>query len=188
VNTSMPRRCIVMVALALASSTSVFAQLNTAQSILTLDAPGNDRHYKIIEPNVLQRSTEYPSIAFKSGDVVRFRAGGCVQTGGAGKTWKRYVRPSGPNSDRLYHGMVWIPGVMSNLQFLSTHLDGLEASSSWSRDFVVPSDMPAPNAFLILGYTDDDYHDNGYWGKDPGTENQCEGVDNAWFEIYIKRN
>src|ERR1700761_737493 len=38
-------------------------------------------------------------------------AGGCVQTGGKGLTWKRYVDPQGANSDRFYHGIIGMPGM-----------------------------------------------------------------------------
>lgn len=171
----------------LLSALSSKAQLNTAESVITLPVEGNDKHFKITEPNVRQRRTEYPSIIFKPGDIVEFRAGGCVQTGGSGLTWKRYVLPTGPNSDRFYHGMVMIPGVMTNLDFLSNHIDGLESSSAWSRSFTIPTDMKLQNFFLVLGYTDDNYGDNGYWGHDNGTQRQCDGVGNAWFEIYIHR-
>src|SRR5579875_947853 len=65
----------------------------------------------IDEPNVTQQRTEYHSVVFEPNDVVQVLAGGCVQTGGSGLTWKRYVDPEGPNSDRLYHGLITIPGV-----------------------------------------------------------------------------
>ncbi|MFN8352908.1 MAG: hypothetical protein U0Y10_00555 [Spirosomataceae bacterium] len=172
---------------ALLITLSTKAQLNTSETVITLPADGNDLHYKINEPNVRQRRTEYPSITFKPGDVVEFRAGGCVQTGGSGLTWKRYVMPSGPNSDRFYHGMVMIPGIMTSVDFLSNHLNGLDATSAWSRKFTIPKDAKFQEPFLVLGYTDDNYDDNGYWGHDNGTQQQCNGVGNAWFEIYIHR-
>jgi hypothetical protein len=40
---------------------------------------------------------------------------------------------------------------------------------------------------LVLGYLDDDYGDNGYWGHDDGTENQCRGVGPAWVALTINR-
>src|SRR5438105_2273448 len=64
----------------------------------------------IHEPVVTAHLTELPGIAFKPGDKVIIGAGGCVQTGGHGATWKRYIDPSGDNADHLYHGLVWIPG------------------------------------------------------------------------------
>src|SRR5262245_36842108 len=65
---------------------------------------------RVDQPNVKARRTEYRSITFKPGDKVTVQAGGCVQTGGSGATWKRFVNPSGANSDRLYHGLITIPG------------------------------------------------------------------------------
>src|ERR1700687_4451976 len=59
--------------------------------------------WAIKRPNVKQNMTEYPSITFRVGDLVTIKAGGCVQTGGFGDTWKLYVNPQGPNSDHLYH-------------------------------------------------------------------------------------
>src|SRR5260370_40569532 len=55
--------------------------------------------WRINEPNVKQRITPYPEIRFQPGDVITIDAGGCVQTGGHGDTWKRYVNPSGDDSD-----------------------------------------------------------------------------------------
>jgi hypothetical protein len=53
---------------------------------------------RIEQPNVKQHITNYTGVGFEPGDRVTISAGGCVQTGGAGKTWKRYVDPQGPNS------------------------------------------------------------------------------------------
>jgi hypothetical protein len=50
--------------------------------------------WRIDRPNVMQHQTGYPQITFKPGDSVAVDAGGCVQTGGMGSTWKRYVDPS----------------------------------------------------------------------------------------------
>jgi hypothetical protein len=72
------------------------------------------RHYRIDKPNVTQPLTEYPDIKFNNGDVVTISAGGCVQTQnhGNGKSWKRYVNPSGDGdaSKQYYHGTMWVPG------------------------------------------------------------------------------
>jgi len=51
---------------------------------------------------------------------------------------------------------------------------------------VTVSSGPTGGGTLILGYQDDDYGDNGYWGHDDGTENQCKYEPNAWVEIYIR--
>ena len=39
---------------------------------------------------------------------------------------------------------------------------------------------------LVLGYEDDNYGDNGYWGHDDGIGNQTKGVGPAWLKISIK--
>lgn len=132
--------------------------------------------YWIGDPNVSAPQTEYPWIRFQPSDKVTLDAGGCCQTGGAGATWKRYVDPSGPNADRLYHGLVWIPGAINNLQ----RIGGWIGRPSTVAAVPNPADL-----FLRLGYEDDDYSDNGYWGRDEGTENQCAGQPNAWVMCSV---
>jgi len=133
---------------------------------------------RITEPNVTRRLSTYPQITFSPGDRVTVQAGGCVQTGGTGRTWKRYVNPSGSNSDRLYHGLIQIPGV---------HSDLVRTAGVVGRPVVVPPTVNPQNAFLRLGYEDDNYSDNGYWGHDDGTEDQCRGVGNAFVVLTIDR-
>jgi hypothetical protein len=113
----------------------------------------------------------FPAIQFRPGDTFVVTAGGCVQTGGSGKTWKRYVDPSGPNSDHLYHGLINISTVTSGMVRLSS-IVGAPLSIS-------------TNEALILGYEDDDYPDNGYWSHDDGTGNQCQGVGPAFVQVDI---
>jgi hypothetical protein len=131
---------------------------------------------RIDEPTVTRRLSTYPQITFSPGDHVTVQAGGCVQTGGTGKTWKRYVNPSGPNSDRLYHGLIQIPGLHSDL----VHIAGVVTQS-----VDIPATLNPQGAVLRLGYEDDNYSDNGYWGHDVGTENQCRGVGNAFVVLTI---
>jgi hypothetical protein len=123
----------------------------------------------VMEPNVRQRSTEYPQIQFEPGDHVYIEAGGCVQTGGAGLTWKRYVDPAADND--LYHGLISIPGGTAGLVRLLTMVN----------QTVVVTERGS----LTLGYEDDDYSDNGYWGHDNGTGNQCSNVGPAWVHLTI---
>src|SRR5215467_14125412 len=124
--------------------------------------PGTDV-IRIDRPNVKQRSTEYRGITLRPGDTVTVEAGGCVQTGGTGRTWKRYVNPSGANSDRLYHGLIWIPGATSGL---------VRVQGVIGRPLKISPGTAAAQSFLRLGYEDDKYSDNGYWGHDDGTEDQ----------------
>jgi len=53
----------------------------------------------ITMPPVNQHETPYPAVVFAPGDVVDAYADGCVQTGGHGDTWKRYVNPFGNGTD-----------------------------------------------------------------------------------------
>jgi hypothetical protein len=105
-------------------------------------------------------------------------AGGCVQTGGAGDTWKRYVNPSGDGSDHLYFGSVAIPGVLPKTRFNQPLLPST---------IVIPHGLFASTG-LALFYEDDDYSDNGYWAHDNGNDNQCSldhGADGGPAHIKI---
>lgn len=56
----------------------------------------------------------------------------------------------------------------------------------------LPPTIDPSIAFLVLGYEDDQYDDNGYWGHDDGTDGQCRqgsGLDGgpAWVTIQIER-
>ena len=148
----------------------------------------------IREPTTDRRMSEYPYIRFRPGDLVWITAGGCDQTGGKGKTWKRYVDPQGPNSDRLYHGLIGIPGVifggdegLMRLSYLTT-----EALSpgQWRGTIAIPRTANPYNMFLRLGFEDDNYGDNGYWGRDgdDGTGEQCKGLPNAFVQVEIFHN
>lgn len=116
-----------------------------------------------------QPQATYP-LTFLPGDRVRVLAGGCVQTGGKGKTWKRYVDPL-PAGD-LYHGLITIPGATNPL----VRLSDLPPAS------VVVGGRGGP---LSLGYSDDGYSDNGYYAHDDGTGNQCLNSVNAFVRILI---
>jgi len=136
----------------------------------TQPCPHSDT-WEILCPNVRQRTTEYIGIGFQPGDRITIEAGGCVQTGGKGLTWKRYVDPRGPNSDRLYHGTF-----------------RLGSGSKRLADYIGPIRIPTDyhgSLSLELGYEDDNYGDNGYDEHDDGTGDQCRGVGNAWLRINI---
>jgi hypothetical protein len=122
----------------------------------------------IEQPNVRQHETVYSNIVFAPGDYVDVNGDGCVQTGGWGPTWKRYVNPSGPNADRLYHGLVRIPTGTPNSALV-------RISTVVGRHLQVTGvNVPLPNLVLHLGYEDDDYSDNGYNDHDDGTDDQCK--------------
>ncbi len=63
----------------------------------------------MVQPPVNQHETPFPKLVFAPKDLVQVYADGCVQTGGTGSTWKRYVNPSGPGAETKYHGMIRIP-------------------------------------------------------------------------------
>ena len=128
------------------------------QVVCVADGTGGET-CDIFLPNVLDPVTAYPTIAFAPGDSVVVTAQGCVQTGGAGKTWKRYVDPSRPDSDSRYHGLISIPGATAGLVRLSS---------------VVNTPLNVTSAgVLSLGYEDEGHGDNGYWSPDDGTDDQC---------------
>lgn len=130
---------------------------------------------RVDQPIVTERSKDYPEVVFHAGDTVMVDAGGCVQTGGSGATWKRYVDPQGPNSNKYYWGTISIPGATPGL---------IRLSDAIGKPWTVPTGV-AGELVLKLGYVDDIYHDNGYWGHDDGTGNQCKGVGNAWVQLTI---
>jgi len=141
--------------------------------------------WHITQPNVKQASTSYPQIKFLPGDVVNVDAGGCVQTGGSGRSWKRYVDPSGPNADRFYHGKIWIPGVNNSL----TRIKDFSAFRA-NRQIPAPlsAGLKSADLYLRLGYEDDNYGDNSYDKHDDGTEDQCKNSVNAFVVISIGHN
>lgn len=128
------------------------------QIVCKADGHGNDS-CDILLPNVLGPSTNYPSLTFQAGDTVVISASGCAQTGGSGKTWKRFLDPS-PSSDHKYFGKIFIPGVTNDLVPISS-----------VANMTLP---PSTGGSLTLGYQDDDYSDNGYWSHDDGTDDQCK--------------
>jgi hypothetical protein len=138
--------------------------------------------WRIDKPNVKQKMTEYKQIRFRPGDRVTIQAGGCVQTGGLGKTWKRYVDPQGPNSDRLYHGLIWIPGATKGL----VRLQGEVKTTDGMKTYTIPKTAKEDDLYLRLGYEDDNHSDNGYWGRDEGTGNQCKGHGNAYVVVIVQ--
>lgn len=138
----------------------------------------------INQPVVTQHETEYPTVAFAPGDIVEVKADGCVQTGGWGDTWKRYVNPTGPNSDHLYHGLIRIPTGTKDSALVRIN------TVMGSHLQVTGANVPVSQLILHLGYEDDDYSDNGYYDHDNGTEDQCKtdtakGIDGGPAHVTI---
>jgi len=159
--------------------------------------------WTVTRPEVRQRITDYPEIEFHSGDTVTVSAGGCVDTGGVGHTWKQYVEPWGIDTDRLYHGLIWIPGakvvdsgkdlivpVGTSLVRIASITAGRNNNPAAQQ--LVVGDVPVgvPHT-LHLGYEDDQYDDNGYPRQGPHGDrkgNNCERADDAFVRIEIARS
>jgi hypothetical protein len=165
---------------ALLLSVSCLITSASAQEKVTITPVGADTRVQITQPVVNRRTTVYNQVVFRPGDTVTISAGGCVQTGGHGATWKRYVNPAGPDSDKYYHGLIQIPGITLGL---------VRISSVWWQTKTIPANfVPQGPILLTLGYEDDDYTDNTYKDHDDGTANQCAlNADGgpAWVTLYI---
>jgi hypothetical protein len=144
----------------------------------TEPTPGHEA-WHIEYPSVERSLTDYPAIAFNPGDVVRLSASGCVQSGGFGQTWKRYVDPDDGDGhlDSQYYGTVQIRGVTGD--------NNPQSIKHWvGPPFIVPL-----AGHLALGYVDDGgIGDNGYWSHDDGTNNQCVGLSKAVVDVVVDRH
>lgn len=122
----------------------------------------------IEQPVVTRPETQYPRVVFAPDDIVEVKADGCVQTGGRGKTWKRYVNPTGELTDKYYHGMIRIPtGTKDSALIRIKTVIGRHLR-------VTGIGVPESQLVLHLGYEDNDYSDNGYSDHDDGTGDQCK--------------
>lgn len=139
---------------------------------------GSTQTCNITEPNVTQHQTTYSTILFHPGSFVTVHAGGCVQSGGSGQTWHRYVDPSGPNADHLYHGLISYPGSGGLVRFSPAS----QTTAGWT--FQIPTNAQN-NISLVLGFEDDNYGDNGYWGhdRDNGPNGQCPVPGTQYAEL-----
>ena len=149
-----------------------FSRACTGTNVVTQLASDAERKtWRIDSPDVRKPETAYPTISLQPGDSVRVTAGGCVQTGGHGDTWRLYVDP---RNDSNHHGTIKFPGQAS-----FTRLKDLRATDA----FVIP---PVSDLSLHLGYEDFDYTDNGYWGRDPGPNGECRNQSNAYVQILVE--
>jgi hypothetical protein len=125
----------------------------------------------IDQPVVTEPQHTY-DFSFLPGDHVQITAGGCVQVGGHGLSWKRYVDPAADND--LYHGLITIPGGTGPLERLVNVV---------RRSITVGG----RGGSLVLGYEDEAgaYGDNGYYAHDNGTANQCLNVGPAFVHFTI---
>jgi hypothetical protein len=172
----------------------------SAQERVTRSNPGaNQELWTITQPTVSKPTTTYNQIELRLGDQVRIMAGGCVQTGGSGLTWKLYVSPQGPNTDRFYYGMIYLPGFSKDWESDSPLAGFQKIKNIQGREIEIKAPDCSPRAdcktyykgdivgHLQLGYVDNDYHDNGYNNHDEGTNGQCRDVGPAWVTINISR-
>jgi hypothetical protein len=122
----------------------------------------------IVQPPVNQHETPFQNLVFAPNDKVQVLADGCVQTGGSGDTWKRYVNPTGDGAATMYHGMIRIPSGTKDSALVEIK-EVIEKTLTVTGEGVDPSQL-----FLSLGYEDDNYSDNGYDNHDDGTDDQCK--------------
>lgn len=138
---------------------------------------GNTETWIIWYPYISQELTEYPDIQFHRGDVVRFDAVGCAQTGGSGKTWKQYAVPvkDDHDFDTRYYAILQVEGL--------TGKDEKQSLYHWmGGQYVILRE-----SHLTLGYVDDDYTDNGYWEHDDGVQDQCKNSFDNRVVVTIER-
>jgi hypothetical protein len=146
-------------------------------------------YWTVDQPNIAAPFTLYPDITYEAGDSLVLDAGGCAQSGGKGKTWKRYVNPSGPDSgppNGKYFGVAVLPDTSaSNSGSAPPSIQSTISSESKQALTVFPNPKDPPNKalFLTLGYVDDGYPnslsgygDNGYYAHDDGDNNQCSST------------
>ncbi|PYX30482.1 MAG: hypothetical protein DMG80_12150 [Acidobacteria bacterium] len=140
--------------------------------------PGVDQ-IRIDRPNPTKRSVDYRQITFQPDDDVTIAAGGCVQSGGTGSTWHRYVNPSGGDADKLYHGLITIPFATGSLERIQKYQN--------KRVHVAPNAQPG-TLHLQLGFEDNNYSDNGYYRHDDGPDDQCKGATGgpAWVVLVVR--
>jgi hypothetical protein len=180
---SIRARAILGLLLCSMTGSSIYANETVKQSTL----PNGDTKFRIDQPVVNSPQNQpHPNIKFLPGDRITIVAGGCVQTGGIGPTWKRYVDPTG-DAETKYFGRFHIPGATSGF---------VRFARAGSTLFIPKTFHPPPGGiFLTLRYEDDGYGDNGYSGHegDEGTDGQCrQGINldggDAWIEITIHHN
>src|SRR4051794_16351795 len=94
----VPAAVLLVVLLGFGLLTATRSHAEQAATCETLKATPLTERCTITEPTVTQFEQFYP-IQLQAGDQVAVTAGGCVQTGGSGLKWKRYVNPQGSNSD-----------------------------------------------------------------------------------------
>ncbi len=194
----MKRFSMIAIALGLLASSAASVRAdNSTKEEVTSTVSGNTTIWRIFRPVISQPEKSYTKIKFEQGDSVTIEAGGCDQTGGLGATWKRYVDPQGPNADRLYHGLIEIPGITNQFKQSPSGKKGLvrlldmgmkNLSPGQFRGSFVVGDLTKvaeKDRYVRLGFEDDNYGDNGYTGRDNGTGDQCQNLGTSYVVITI---
>jgi len=135
----------------------------------------------ITYPTVTQQWTDYPEVELRQGDAVSLQAYGCAQTGGHGLTWKSFTNPQGKDADHLYFGLFRVKTPQNDIVAPRR----FDPHDGWLGPYAMPTGIPLR---LSVGYVDDVYSDNGYWGPDIGNPPQCSGSDRAYVLIDIVRS
>lgn len=157
---------------------------NSALNCLTPNETSHDGNtviYRIYQPEV-RKAYQCYDIPMQPGDRVKVSdVHGCVDTGGHGRTWKRFRNPLGSSADRLYHGRIWVPGATDGL---------VRIASVYQQELTVNELPPYYDGYPLriwLGYEDENYSDNGYseGRRDSGTQHQCKDASDAQVEIRI---
>jgi hypothetical protein len=168
-------RCVVSKTVVTDSITETISHISSSDSNWIYNI------WTIDEPNVVNSPNSYPQIAYRPGDTLKVTAGGCVQTGGIGLTWKSYTQPlnSDGTASNQYFGQITLPA--SGVQSLQS-IGGV-INKEWPVDANLPPTIPLSDLHLTLGYKDDNYGDNGYYKHDNGNVDQCLNVGPAWVSV-----
>jgi hypothetical protein len=171
----------------------------------TANADGSEEDVRIDRPVVDRSSFTYETIIFNPNDLITITADGCVQTAGGGATWKKYVNPQDKSGspENQYFGTITIPGATSTkgpVENVSLNSLTIPGTNPPATIFIqkIPMYPGSSNINLTLGYTDDNYNDdggNGYYDHDDGNNDQCANQNpnpplgtyggNAWISLHI---
>ncbi len=158
--------------------------MTDAPNQVTESSAGNVDTWTIIDPPISTPSTAYPQIVLTGGDSVSVSAVGCGNHGGNSDTWADSMGTSGGLENLVGQANGFFPGVMEfNIpNSIGNYRDpsGQGMKSWWYLGTaVVPGN--GPDGVLSLGFTDNDYHDNGYYQQYPGYFQECTG----WYGFAV---
>ena len=127
------------------------------------------RQVCLSEPDV-SHPTADTNVFFDAGVWVSVQADGCVQTGGSGATWKRYVDPDPPVSGAGPANHFGSLAIVSRIGGPDT----ISLARLFDISPVVRFRVTTPSQARVA-YKDDAnaYGDNGYTAHDNGSGNQC---------------